>query len=185
MSQPPLAAPAQASSDSDPPAKSSDDEGCNATEGARLLLNAGLRCTRQRLAVYAALRATTLHPTADELHRAVLPLLPRVSLATVYNTLEAFCQAGIAQKLPPSPTRGTTGTAGPGSARFDATHHNHLHLRLPESGELRDVPDRLGRLILDSIPADAIRRIERELGCRITKVQIELVAEAEAGSGAA
>ena len=46
-----------------------------------------------------------------------------LSLATIYNTLEAFCQAGLAQRLP-TPN---------GCCRYDATLENHLHVRYRES----------------------------------------------------
>jgi len=68
----------------------------------------GLRCTQQRVALYQALAMTEAHPTADELHRWVSERLPGVSVATVYNCLEAFCKAGIVQKLPPAPATDRT-----------------------------------------------------------------------------
>src|SRR5699024_212410 len=102
------------------------------SESRKMFEEHGLRCTQQRAAVYAALAGSMDHPTADELHRQVSGELAGVSLATVYNTLEAFCRAGLVQKLP--------GAGDNGSARYDAVRENHLHLRCRKSGAVADVP---------------------------------------------
>lgn len=125
----------------------------------------GLRATRQRLAVYEALAATKSHPTADDLYRAIGNGRRDMSLATIYNTLEALCRAGLAQKL--------SGCAG--SARYDATVHNHLHLRDEFTGSLADVPDDLGQQILNAIPPQMLRQLESELGFRVERLRVELV----------
>ncbi len=131
----------------------------------------GLRCTRQRKAVFEALRGTTSHPTADELYRMVGDRIEGLSLATVYNTLEALCGAGLAQKLPGH------GAHGNGSARFDATVDNHLHLRDTRTGAVADVPSNLSRALLDHLPRQLLNEIESRLGFKIQQVQIELVGE--------
>jgi Fe2+ or Zn2+ uptake regulation protein len=95
--------------------------------------------------------------------------VPSISLATVYNTLEAFCQAGIAQKLP--------GAGANGSARFDAIRENHLHLRDQRTGEVTDVPHTLSRDVLERIPQHVLSKLEAELGFRISQVQVELIGE--------
>jgi len=126
----------------------------------------GIRCTRQRQALYDALLHTEQHPTADELFRDVSPAIDGISLATVYNTLEAFCDAGLAQKL--------TGAGSNGSARYDAKTHNHIHLRCVESGNVADAPQDLSQSILDHLPADTLKELERKLGFEIGEVHIEL-----------
>ncbi|MFP4145830.1 MAG: Fur family transcriptional regulator [Phycisphaeraceae bacterium] len=129
----------------------------------------GLRCTKQRKAVFSALSATTAHPTADELFHEVRQQIPGVSLATVYNTLEAFCRAGLVQKLP--------GVGINGSARYDATRDDHLHLRCERTGTVADVPEDLDRKIRERIPKSAIKELEQRLGFKINQIQIELVGE--------
>lgn len=133
----------------------------------RLFSTHGLRCTRQRKALYEALADARNHPTADELHRQVADRLEGVSLATVYNTLEAFCQAGLVQKLP--------GAGANGSARFDAVRDDHLHTRCRRTGAVADVPPELSRQILDRIPDAVLKDLEARLGFKIDQVQIELV----------
>lgn len=134
-----------------------------------LFADHNLRCTRQRKAIYAALEATREHPTADDLFRDVGRDVPGMSLATVYNTLEAFCRAGLVQKLP--------GAGLNGSARYDAVRDDHLHLRCRHSGDVADVPDDLGERLLQHLPREALDAIERRLGFRVDQVQIELVGE--------
>ncbi|MEM1186391.1 MAG: Fur family transcriptional regulator [Planctomycetota bacterium] len=129
---------------------------------------AGLRCTRQRELVYQALAATKSHPTADELYLAVRVDEPGLSLATVYNTLEAFTAAGLCRRLP-SPS-------GTGPARYDADTSQHAHVALPD-GRVVDVPAALGSELLSNLPADLMARVEAELGVAISDVSVTLHAE--------
>lgn len=127
-----------------------------------------IRCTTQRIALYDALLAAKNHPTAEELFRLVKPQTPRLSLATVYNTLEVLCSAGLCRRLPTSPPR--TG------CRYDADTTDHLHVRIKETGEIRDVPPALGARLIDEIPRDVLAEIERRLGLRIDGISVQLVA---------
>ena len=127
----------------------------------------GLRCTHQRHAIYETLAASRSHPTADDLYQDVSQQVDGMSLATVYNTLEAFCNAGLAQKVP--------GSNGPN--QYDATTENHLHLRCEKTGAVRNVPSDLGNTLLDHIPENLLDDIESTLGFKIHQVQIELVGE--------
>lgn len=134
---------------------------------AEVFAGHGLRCTRQRRALYEALSSTKAHPTADQLYRDVAPKVRGMSLATVYNTLEAFCNAGLAQKL-----HGSNG-----SARYDAMVDNHIHARDERTGEVFDVPDEISHRLLDRIPQDILDQIEKDLGFRIRQIQVELLGE--------
>ena len=134
----------------------------------------GLRCTRQRRALYTALYETDSHPTVHQLHQLVRDTMPRISLATVYNTLEAFCRAGLAYKLLAA---GGNGSNGAGCVRYDATGHDHLHTRCSRTGNVRDVPDHLGCKVLERIPQKIIRQIESEMGFEVQHVQIQLIGQ--------
>jgi Fe2+ or Zn2+ uptake regulation protein len=135
----------------------------------------GLRCTRQRVALYRALASSAAHPTADELYQTVSHELSGISVATIYNCLEAFCGAGLARKLPPAPAEEDDGRSR--SARFDASMHHHLHIRCTRTGAVRDVPDDLGERLLGALPADVMRRLEEQMGFKVRRVQIELIGE--------
>jgi Fur family transcriptional regulator, peroxide stress response regulator len=130
-----------------------------------LFASRGLRCTRQRRALYEALRATTAHPTADQLYRDVAPRMKGMSLATVYNTLDAFVEAGLALKL----------AGARGSARYDATVSNHVHTRCEVCGKVGDVPVDLGETLLTRLPPELVKQIEAALGFEIHEIRVELI----------
>ena len=125
-----------------------------------------LRCTSQRLALYEALHVCKTHPTAEELFGQVKPRMDSLSLATVYNTLDALCDAGLAKKLPTP--RGT--------CRYDADMSEHLHIRFQDSGEIQDVPERLGSRLLQRLPQSVLREIEQELGVTIDGINVQFLA---------
>ena len=70
------------------------------TEHTRKCLNR-LRPTRQRLALANLLvgDGRNRHVTAESLHAAAQASGEPVSLATVYNTLRSFCDAGLMQEV--------------------------------------------------------------------------------------
>jgi len=147
------------------------------THVKRIFADHGLRCTQQRICLYESLAHSDQHPTADELYKVVSRQLPSISLATVYNTLEAFCDVGLAQRLP--------GVGTNGSARFDAMCHNHLHLRDQQTGAVVDVPEPLSREVLDRIPEHVLDELESKLGFKVSQLQIELVGEYESENNGA
>lgn len=126
---------------------------------------AGLRHTRQREAVYAALASSRGHPTAEELHDLVRSEEPGLSLATVYNTLEALCESGLCRRLP----------SASGVCRFDGDLSDHVHVVLPD-GRVVDVPHELGRALLDSVPGHLLAELENRTGTRVGGLAIQLVA---------
>ena len=114
-----------------------------------------LRCTKQRMALYDALRQCTSHPTAEELYRLVKPHTNGLSRATVYNTLETLCRAGLARQLPSA-----------GCCRYDSDTNEHLHFRCRETAQLQDGPFELGRELIDNLPSSVLGEIERRMGRR-------------------
>ena len=138
---------------------------------ADLFAQHNLRCTKQRKAIYSTLTQTRCHPTADELYRQVQDQLPGVSLATVYNTLEAFNDAGLIMKLP--------GSGLNGSARYDAHRQPHTHLRDRTTGRVADAPDDISQLILDHVPQHVLDTIRQRTGFTVDEVQVELVGKFE------
>jgi Fur family peroxide stress response transcriptional regulator len=122
----------------------------------------GLRCTSQRVDVYLQLAGTKCHPTAEQLHRSVQERCPGTSLATVYNTLDALCAAGLARQIP-TPS---------GVARYDADVSSHLHV-VTDSGEVVDVPPDLGREMLASLSPDLRSRLEARLGTPVRHISVQ------------
>lgn len=130
----------------------------------------GLRHTRQRQAVLTALLATAEHPTAEELFESVRQREPGISLATVYNTLDAFVRRGLARKLLPG-----SSAEAPGSpqARYDADTSDHAHL-VTQDGRVRDVPEDLSRALREHLPQELIEAIERRMGVRVDDLRVEV-----------
>ncbi|PIE09900.1 MAG: transcriptional repressor [Rhodobacterales bacterium] len=94
------------------------------------LASAGLRPTRQRLALAALLvgDGNHRHVTAESLFEASRGSQEPVSLATVYNTLRAFCDAGLMSEI----------TVDGSKSYFDTNTTEHPHFYWEDSGELTD-----------------------------------------------
>ncbi len=107
-------------------------EDVRAARGARWLVGAGLRPTRQRLVLATLLvgDGKDRHVTAESLHAAASEAGEPVSLATVYNTLRAFCEAGLINEISVDGSR----------SYFDTRLDDHPHFFWEEEGRLVDAP---------------------------------------------
>ena len=96
----------------------------------RRLRAAGLRPTRQRLALAGVIfGAGDRHLTAESLHAEARDAGVPMSLATVYNTLHQFTQAGLLRSF------GIEGRA----THFDTNTSEHHHF-VTERGKVIDIP---------------------------------------------
>ncbi len=138
-----------------------------------LLERHGLRCTKQREQIYGALAATRSHPTAEDLFAAVRVSEPGMSLATVYNTLEALTEVGLARRLA-SPS---------GACRYDADTSNHVHLMM-DDGRLVDLPEDLSERLVAGVPQSVLDELARRLGVRVAGVSIQVAAASANGRNA-
>ena len=120
---------------------------------AQRLIGAGMRPTRQRLALAALLFGNGhRHVSAEQLHgEAVMACVP-VSLATVYNTLNQFRDAGLLRDV----------VVEPGCAYFDTNIEDHHHFFHEGSGELQDIAGTLLRLdnLPDLPPGTRVARVD-------------------------
>jgi Fur family transcriptional regulator, ferric uptake regulator len=121
------------------------------TEAAAVVRMAGLRPTRQRVAVIEALGGKERPITAQSLHREVGRRAGGPGLATVYRTLRAMAESGLVE----------TFEAGEGEVGYklcDAVHHHHL------------ICDRCGQMV--TIPSceveDWARVVARRRGFAVT-----------------
>lgn len=130
---------------------------------------AGLRVTRQREVVYSALIAFHLHPTAEELLRLVREQDGEVSLATIYNTLEALSAAGLTRRIPDS--------SGRGPCRYDADLSPHAHVTTPD-GQTIDLPPDLSKRVLAHLPRELVAEVEARTGRVVDRVQVQFVTRA-------
>lgn len=126
-----------------------------------------LRHTRQRELVYASLRFVHSHPTAEDLYTMVRQHDQGVSLATIYNTLDALVECGLARKIPSH--------LGGGACRFDADLSAHVHVS-GSCGSVRDVPQDLSDQLLASVSKEVLKEIEARLGVEVVGVSLQLIA---------
>ncbi|MEJ2684455.1 MAG: transcriptional repressor [Candidatus Sulfobium sp.] len=89
----------------------------------------GLKLTPQRLAILEYLEGNETHPSAEDIYAEVSKKFPTMSLATVYNTLEALRQRGEVQEL----------TIDPYKKRFDPDTGPHHHIICTGCGRIVDV----------------------------------------------
>jgi Fur family ferric uptake transcriptional regulator len=82
-----------------------------------MLAGAGLRPTRQRVAIVHALENAGRPVTAQALHATLTRSGPGPGLATIYRTLQALEQAGFARTFP----------AGEGESSYKLCHPGHHH----------------------------------------------------------
>ena len=96
------------------------------------LRGAGLRPTRQREALAALLvgDGRDRHVTAESLFAGARAAGESVSLATVYNTLRAFCDAGLIREV----------TVDGARSYFDTRTDDHPHFFWEEEARLTDAP---------------------------------------------
>ncbi|MEA3533420.1 iron response transcriptional regulator IrrA [Rhizobium sp. CC-YZS058] len=91
----------------------------------------GLRPTRQRLALAGLIFAKgDRHLTVEELHEEAVAAGVPVSLATVYNTLHQFTEAGIIRVLSVESAR----------TYFDTNVSDHHHFFVEGENEVLDIP---------------------------------------------
>ena len=96
------------------------------------LAGAGLRPTRQRMTLASLLvgDGQDRHVTAESLFEAALTAGEKVSLATVYNTLRAFCDAGLVREI----------TVDGSKSYFDTNMTDHPHFYWEDTAVLTDAP---------------------------------------------
>lgn len=121
------------------------------------LRKAGIRVTRQRIALLGVLADADDHPDAAELLERTKIVEPSVSLATVYRTLSVLEDEGVVHRH----------AFQGGGARFETTHEEHHdHILDVDSGEVIEFQsDKIEQLQND---------IARELGYEVVHHRLEL-----------
>ena len=126
------------------------------------LREVGLRPTRQRVALGWILFAKgDRHVTAEMLYEEATSAKVPVSLATVYNTLHQFTEAGLLREV----------TVGASKTYFDTNNSAHQHFFIEDSNDLVDIPS--GNIVAGPMPippegyeivrVDVVVRLRRKL----------------------
>lgn len=87
-----------------------------------------IRMTSQRYAILEYLAVDERHPTATEIYNALKIKFPNMSLATVYNNLNFYKEAGIVTEL----------RLKDDSSSFDLTDTDHYHAVCTNCGKIVD-----------------------------------------------
>src|ERR1041385_44850 len=93
------------------------------------LSTSGFRFTPQRQHVYDVLLEERDHPTAEEVFIRAKRAMPEISMATVYNCLDALVQAGVARQV----------KVERGAARYCPNMHEHWHFHCNKCGGVFDM----------------------------------------------
>jgi len=87
-----------------------------------------VRMTVARREIYEVLAEARDHPTATDVFLRVKPKIPGISLATVYNNLEALTQGGLIKQV----------NLERAPSRFCANQHDHVHFHCDACGCVMD-----------------------------------------------
>lgn len=118
------------------------------------LIDAGIRPSVQRLAIFEYVRQSCQHPTAEVVYEALCDELGSLSLTTVYNTLKLFVDAGLISML----------TIDDTFRCFDGNRNYHAHFRCNHCGCIVDM----------DMKKDFISLVEGVEGYEVTDAQLYL-----------
>ena len=95
-----------------------------------LLTRCGVLPTAQRVDIALLTLARPQHLSAEQVIAAIKTNGLRISKATVYNTLNLFCERGLLRTVDVDPTR----------QFYDSSTAAHHHFYNVDTGELTDIP---------------------------------------------
>src|SRR6266498_3219645 len=154
----------KAAEDAERPASASPRSaltGCPWRDVKSMLRQVGLRPTRQRMALgWILFGKGDRHVTAELLYEEANKAKVPVSLATVYNTLHQFTQAGLLRQVPVDGSK----------TYFDTNASDHHHFFVEDENALVDIP--ATETMVDRLPTpppgykiarvDVVVRLKRE-----------------------
>jgi Fe2+ or Zn2+ uptake regulation protein len=118
-----------------------------------LLQVPGMRMTKQRKEVYRVLMEKNNHPTASELFETLKESDSPMSLATVYNCLEALVESGAVKQV----------NVDRESTRYCQNSSPHGHFHDQSTGTIHDISFKPGAQITDLLdlpPGTEIANLE-------------------------
>lgn len=99
-------------------------------EGVRYFQASGAKITSQRIAIIKALEGRADHPSAEQIYIELKPLYPKLSIATVYSTVQLLSQASLVRTL----------SIDDRKIYFDPTTEPHGHFMCKSCRKILDVP---------------------------------------------
>lgn len=89
----------------------------------------GIRLTQQRLLIYRELVSRCDHPDVERLYHSIKPRLPKISLFTVYRTMNKLEDADLIHRV----------VTWKGHARYDGNIEEHAHFLCEKCGKVEDI----------------------------------------------
>jgi Fe2+ or Zn2+ uptake regulation protein len=115
---------------------------CANEQLSQKLRKAGIRPSSARIHVLRYLEENRIHPTVDQIYKALRPHLPSLSRASVYNSLAVLEGNGLVRPL----------TMSGGELRYDAFVGDHGHFCCRRCGAIYDFDF--------TVPADGLQMPE-------------------------
>ncbi|NOZ92149.1 transcriptional repressor [bacterium 3DAC] len=119
----------------------------------RILREKGLRVSSHRLYILKFLMENRIHPTADDIKKAMDKQGYRISLSSVYNILNSFVERGIVQEL----------LIEDGSVRYDINTSPHAHFKCIKCGRVYDIDVDIMPVLKATATADGHEAITGQL----------------------
>ncbi|MFZ4554392.1 MAG: transcriptional repressor [Betaproteobacteria bacterium] len=120
-----------------------------------LLRSIGVNTTSPRLRIAELIMTRREHLSAEQVFTVINQSRPRISRATVYNTLNLFVDRGLLQTV----------TSRAGVTLYDPNTEPHLHIHDIDSDTLHDIP-------LDMLQGFPLERIAR--GFKVERIDLTL-----------
>jgi Fur family peroxide stress response transcriptional regulator len=116
------------------------------------LATSGFRFTSQRRHVYDVMLQKRDHPTAEEVFIRAKDAMPDISMATVYNCLDALVKCGLVRLV----------VLDRGATRYCPNMEEHCHYYCAECGAVFDVP----------LPTNAPLSVARPKGFKVDHYEL-------------
>lgn len=101
------------------------------TELIKMLADAGIRPSVQRLAIFRYISSCESHPKADEIYESLVKDNPTLSRTTVFNSVRLLAEKGLINDIDISAD----------STRYDSTEHlPHAHFMCRNCKRIFDIP---------------------------------------------
>lgn len=112
---------------------------------SRALQARDIRPSYQRIRILECLYQKDMHPTVDDIFHALLPEIPSLAKATIYNTLHTFVQAGLARAV----------NIDENELRYDGMLATHGHFKCESCGTIYNFG-----IDIDSIPVSGLDQFQ-------------------------
>lgn len=103
------------------------------------LTECGLKPSVQRVSILEYLQTHPIHPTIEDVYKALVRKIPTLSKTTVYNTLRLLADNKAAQML----------TMDEHRVCYDGDTHPHVHFVCKKCGHIYDVMDKTAPAVGD------------------------------------